>query len=78
METKFIVGYTANKFSMLGYAGSHIGDRMIGSDLRSYDGIERVVPYDPHCAEHSEFSSFHDYAVQRDERRANAKKGSSL
>ena len=73
-DSTFMVGYTAEGFAMLGYAGTLVGDRMLGSDLRGYVGIERTEPFDPMNPAHAEFIGFRAYAVNRDAKRLAAKK----
>lgn len=68
-DEKFIVGHTANGFSMLGYAGTYDGDRMTGADLRGYDAIVRVEPFDENKPEHHEFIATRAYAIKRDAQR---------
>ncbi len=70
MSTKFMVGYTDSGFSMLGYAGTLSGDRMLGADRRGYDGIVRTEPFDPSMPAHAEYIGTAKWAVERDARRA--------
>lgn len=73
-DRPFIVGYGPHGFSMLGMAGSFYGLGMTGSDLRNYDCITRVEPFDSAKPEHREFIPLRDYALRRMARASGANK----
>lgn len=73
-DRPFIVGYGPHGFTMLGVAGSFVGLGMIGSDLRHYDCITRIEPFDSAKPEHGEFIALRDYALRRMARRSGASK----
>ncbi len=64
-DSRFIVGYGPDGFSMLGMAGSFYGQGMTGSDLRQYECITHTEPFDSTKPEHREFIPFRDYALRR-------------